>query len=524
MMNMDAITSAAEITRHMANRMGDATALVFKDRETTYKELDSRASKVANGLIQDGCKPDARVGFMGKNSDHFVDILFGTFKANTVMVGVNWRLAGPEVEYVLNDAKVETLFVGQDFMPLVESIKDNVPTLRTVIAIDGGHDDWPSFEAWRDQQPDTDPMLEAKGDADVIQLYTSGTTGHPKGVQLTNDNYMVLFNQAVEAGWADYNEGESNLVCMPFFHVAGVNIAMMGLAQGCRNFILEDVDPMEIVRLMEEENLNIAFMVPAVILFVMQVLAQKPDADISSVRKVIYGASPIAEDLLKSAQDRFGCEFIQVYGLTETTGGGTYLPPDAHDPARGKLRSCGLPYPGTEIRVIDDNGQECAQGAVGEIQIRSGYIMKGYWNRPEATAEAVDAEGWFKSGDAGYFDEEGFLYIHDRVKDMIVSGGENVYPAEVENALFSHPKLADVAVIGVPSEKWGEAVKAVVVVEAGEEVSAEDIIAFAKEKIAGYKVPKSVDFIAELPRNPSGKILRRELRDPYWEGHDRKVG
>lgn len=524
MIDLDAIKDAASIPRVMAGKMGDDVALVFQGRETTYNQLNDRASQVANGLIADGCGPDARVGFMGKNSDYFVEIVFGTFKAGTVMVGVNWRLAGPEVEYVLNDAKVETLFVGKDFMPLVESIKGNVPSLRTIIAIDGGHDNWPSFTSWRDQQPDTDPDLATQGDTDVIQLYTSGTTGHPKGVQLTNNNYLAAFDQSVKAGWADWHRGEVNLVCMPFFHVAGVNIAVMGVAQGCRNIILEDVDPVYIVELMETEKLNICFMVPAVIMFVMQVLAGKPDADISSVRQVIYGASPIAEDLLKNAQARFGCEFIQVYGLTETTGCATYLPPEAHDPTRGKLRSCGMPNPGMEIRVIGDNGQAQPQGAVGEIQIRGGAIMKGYWNRPDATAEAIDAEGWFKTGDAGYFDEEGFLYIHDRVKDMIVSGGENIYPAEVENALFGHPQLADVAVIGIPSEKWGEEVKAVVVVEPGQEVSAQDIIAFAKEKIASYKVPKSVDFIAELPRNPSGKILRRELRDPYWEGHDRKVG
>ncbi len=309
---------------------------------------------------------------------------------------------------------------------------------------------------------------------------------------------------------------------MPLFHVAGVNIGLIGNAQGCKNVILKDVDPSVILSLIQDYRINIAFMVPAVILMMLQAPTIET-ADLSSLKQVIYGASPIAEDVLRRAQDRFGCDFIQVYGLTETTGAGTYLPPEAHDPARGKLRSCGLPNPGMEVAIIGDDGQPVAQGAVGEIMIRGGAIMKAYWNRADATAEAIDADGWFKTGDAGYLDEEAYVYIHDRVKDMIVSGGENIYPAEVENALFGHPSVADAAVIGVPDDRWGEAVKAIIVRKPGEAADAGAIIQWAKTQIAGYKVPKSIDFIDALPRNPSGKILRRELREPYWAGRDRKV-
>jgi acyl-CoA synthetase (AMP-forming)/AMP-acid ligase II len=244
--------------------------------------------------------------------------------------------------------------------------------------------------------------------------------------------------------------------------------------------------------------------------------------DFSSVRRLSYGASPIAEDLLRKAQEIFQCPFIQLYGLTETTGAGTYLPAAAHDPAQAKLRSCGIPFPGIEIRIIDERGAPLGVGAVGEIVIKSQVIMKGYWNKPEATAKAI-VDDWFHTGDAGYFDDEGYLYIHDRLKDMIVSGGENIYPAEVENAVFGHPAVADVAVIGVPDEKWGETVKAVVVLKPGTQVSAQELIEYARSRIAGYKIPRSVDFIAALPRNPSGKILRRELREPYWAGKTRRV-
>lgn len=522
MIDFDHIHCVADVTRRQAEVMPDDIAQVFEGRETTFRELNRRSNQVAQGLIAEGCKPGARVAFMGKSSDRYFEMLHGAFKASAVVVGVNWRLAPPEVAYVLNDSQTEIIFVGAEFYDVVSEVLGECPTVRKVIALDGGHGEWAAFDDWRDGFSDTDPMLPQSGDDDVIQLYTSGTTGHPKGVQLTNDNYISVFHQGADAGWADWSRGDVNLVCMPLFHVAGVNIGILGNAHGCKNIILKDVDPQVILELIRDYQINIAFMVPAVILMLLQ-LPDVEGFDFSCLKQVVYGASPIAEDVLRRAQKTFGCEFVQVYGLTETTGAGTHLPPEAHDPARSKLRSCGLPNPGMEIAVVGDDGKPVPQGQVGEIMIRGGAIMKAYWNRPEATAEAIDGEGWFKTGDAGYFDEEGYLYIHDRVKDMIVSGGENVYPAEVENALFNHPVVADVAVIGVPDEKWGEAVKAIIVAKPGEAADPKEIITWAKTQIAGYKVPKTIDFIDALPRNPSGKILRRELREPFWAGRERNV-
>ncbi|HEX7776207.1 MAG TPA: long-chain-fatty-acid--CoA ligase [Parvibaculum sp.] len=521
MFDREQIKSVADITRHRARIAPDDIAQVFEGRETTYGELDARANKVAQGLIAEGLAPGSRIGFLGKGSDRYYEMLYGAVKANAVVVGVNWRLAAPEVAYVLNDARAEMLFVGAEFYDLAAQVLAQCPGVKRVIAFDGGRNDWTAFDDWRDGFENVDPMLPHAPDDDVIQLYTSGTTGHPKGVQLTNDNYTFVLEEGEMAGWADWKQGEAVLVCMPLFHVAGVNIGLIGNAHGTKNIILKEVDPALILKLIEKEKINIAFMVPAVILFVLQQPAIKT-TDVSSVRRILYGASPIAEDVLKQAGATFGCQFTQIYGLTETTGGGTHLPPEAHDPAKGKLRSCGIPNPMTQVRVVDEKGNDVPQGAVGEIVIKGGSVMKGYWNKPQATTDAI-RDGWFHSGDAGYFDADGYLYIHDRVKDMIVSGGENVYPAEVENALFSHPAIADVAVIGVPDERWGEAVKACVVLKPGEKAEAADIIAFAKTRIAGYKVPKSIDFISALPRNPSGKILRRELRAPYWEGRTRMV-
>jgi len=521
MFDFSRLTSVADITRVHAKDRPNAIALDFNDRTTTFQELDTRASRVAQGLIALDQKPGARVGFLGKNTDRYFEVLLGAFKARAVIVGVNWRLAAPEMAYVLNDAHCEVLFVGRDYYEIAGKVQAGCPQLKTVVAMDGGHPSWPAYETWRDAQSAKDPMLPVAPDDDVIQLYTSGTTGHPKGVQLTSGNYLAVFNTLPLSGLLEFGPDESVLIAMPIFHVAGVNVGLLSLVQGSRGIVLGDVDPKEILRLFEAKDIAHAFIVPAVILFLLQQPGVR-EVDFSRLKKVYYGASPISDEVLLRAQETFGCEFLQVYGLTETTGSGTFLPPEDHDPKRGRLRSCGKPAPGNEIRIVDGEGRDVPTGDVGEILIKSAVVMKGYWNKADATAKAI-VNGWFHTGDAGFFDSDGYVYIHDRVKDMIVSGGENIYPAEVENAIFGHPAVADVAVIGVPDAKWGEAVKAIVVKKQGAGVTPAEIVAWARDRIAGYKLPKTVDFIEALPRNPTGKVLRRELRKPYWEGHDRLV-
>ncbi len=514
------IKSVADITRIHAKERPDAIAVDYKDRTTTFKQLDERASQVAQGLIAAGQKPNARIGHIGKNCDLYFELLTGSFKARTVIVGVNWRLAVPEIAYVLNDARCEILFVGKDFYDTIAQVLPHCPQLTTVIAMDGGHASWPTYESWRDAQSAKDPKLPIGRDDDVIQLYTSGTTGHPKGVQLTNGNYLAVFAALPDIGII-YEPDDVVLVAMPVFHVAGVNIGLLSIACGARGVVLGDIDPTEILRLFDVKGLTYAFLVPAVILYLLQ-HPRAPEIDFGRVKQIAYGASPISDDVLGRARALFKCDFLQVYGLTETTGCGTYLPPEAHDPKLDKLRSCGKPVPGSEIRVVGDNGKALKTGEVGEIQIRGPVVMKGYWAKPDATAAAIRNK-WFSTGDAGFFDKDGYLYIHDRVKDMIVSGGENVYPAEVENAIFGHPSVADVAVIGVPDDKWGEAVKAIVVLKPDATLDVADIVAYTRERIAGYKLPKTIDTIEALPRNPSGKVLRRELRDPYWKDRVRQV-
>jgi long-chain acyl-CoA synthetase len=474
------ITSLADIVRRHAAERPQTAALVHNGRTTSYAELDRAASRVANGLIADGIKPQARIAHLDKSSDIFFELLFGVAKANAVMVSVNWRLAAPEVLHIVNDAKAEILFVGEEFFPVVEKIRDQLTTVRKVVAFGGS--------------------IHAK-----LALVSSAPLGSP----LWTRTWLLA-------------PGVPNLVCLPMFHIGGAGWGIAGLFSGATNHVMREFVPAEILQTVEREKLQVMLLVPAMILFLVQ-SPQIRETDLSSLRLIVYGAAPIPADLLRQAMGIFPCGFQQVYGLTETTGAITVLPPDDHDPADvKKLLSCGYAQEGVELRIVGDDGKDRATGEVGEIAVRSPQIMGGYWNLPDATRRAIQGD-WFFTGDAGYLDDKGYLYIYDRVKDMIVSGGENIYPAEVESALFGHPAVADVAVIGVPDERWGEAVKAVVVKKPAADVTASELIDWARERIAGYKLPKSIDFTDTLPRNPTGKILKRELRKPYWGDKQRQV-
>ncbi len=511
----------AELCRAQGAALGDAVALRYGGDDLSYAEFDARASRVAQGLLALGLEPGTRIASLMKNNAAFYELLFGASKAGMVLVPVNWRLAPPEIEYIVKDSGAEALFVGAEYRGLAAGLLDRLPGVATVISIDGPHGDSPGYADWRDGQRRDDPGLPLRGEDTVVQMYTSGTTGHPKGTELTNAN--LTLEVEVGADGMNWSDRDVSLVVMPQFHIAGTAWGLIGLSMGARNVVLHDVDPAEILRLIERERVTRMFVVPAVILFMLQTPGCA-ETDFSSLDRIVYGASPINEGLLRQAQATIGCHLVQVYGLTETTGAITLLSPEDHrsdDPKR--LLSCGRPLRTVELRVVDPEGNDLPPGEVGEVICRTPLNMKGYFNNPEATAKAL-RDGWFHTGDAGYLDADGYLYIHDRVKDMIVSGGENIYPAEVESAIFDHPGVADVAVIGVPDPKWGETVKAIVVRAPDADVDERAIVDHAAERIARYKLPTSVDFVDELPRNPSGKILKRELRKPFWEGQGRAVG
>jgi acyl-CoA synthetase (AMP-forming)/AMP-acid ligase II len=520
-----AIRSIGDISRFHAQERGNATALVFEGEAQTYRQFDERCSRVANGLIAEGVGPHDRIAFLDKNSAAFFEMTLGATKANAAMVAVNWRLAPPEVAYIVNDAKAKVLFVGAPFYALIDKIRDELKFVTKVIAIHGGRPDWEGYDAWRDRQSASDPKVPSGPEDICLQLYTSGTTGLPKGVMLTNRNFLDPRSALVsdELSFNAWSSEDVSLIAMPAFHVAGAGWGMAGLYAGARNFVLSEFMPQAVLEMIARERVTKIVLVPAAIKFAIEHPAAA-STDFSSLKIVLYGASPIPLELLKNAMHVMKCGFVQVYGMTETNGAITYLPPEDHDPnGNRRMRSAGKPMPGVDIKIIDGEGRALKAGEIGEVCIRSVQNMKGYWNLPKETAKTMDADGWIHSGDAGYVDEDGYVYIHDRVKDMIVSGGENVYGAEVESAIFGHPAVADVAVIGVPDDRWGESVKAIVVLKPGATATPDDIIGFARSRIAAYKCPKSVDFIAALPRNPTGKILKRELRAPYWVGRDRQV-
>jgi len=500
----------AEWSERQAKLRPDDVAIQFQNRTLTYGELETRANRVAQGLIAAGCKPGGRVAVVSRNSDTFVEILIGALKARVVLLAINWRLAAPEIRYILDHGEAELVFAEEDFAGAVKEA-----SARRVIAI--GRE----YEAWRDANAAVPPHLAYDSDDVVVQMYTSGTTGLPKGVQLTNRNYCAYIEMFEKLPWQQTSADDVMFAPAPFFHVNGINAALRSLHVGSRLITIDQFRPAEVVEMFAREKVTRATLAPAMLQMCLEVPGLDK-LDFSSIKLITYGGSPIAERVLKEAGKVFGCAFAQGYGMTEATSAVTMLAPDDHDPARDKLKSCGRPLPGVDVRVVDANGNPCAPGAIGEVVVKGPVVTKGYWRDEKATAGAI-AGGWLHTGDAAYFDAEGYLYIHDRVKEMIVSGGENIYPAEVENALFHHPDVADVAVIGVPHEKWGEAVKAMVVAKPGRDVSERTLIEHARSLIAGYKVPKSIDFVAAIPRNAAGKILRRDLRKPFWENRERNV-
>jgi acyl-CoA synthetase (AMP-forming)/AMP-acid ligase II len=519
------VQTLGDIARRNAAENPQGIALVFEGRQTTFLAFDQHTNQVANALAEAGVKPGDRVAYFGKNSDHYFELLLGAAKAGAVMTPIGWRLAPPEVAHVLNDSRAPILFVGPEGIDCIRALASGLTSLKTIIAMEGGADGWESYADWRDRQSMEDPRISIKSSDVVLQLYTSGTTGRPKGAMLTHANFLEMraHAEASDDEWLKWQPDDISLIAMPIAHIGGTGYGIWTFYYGVKGIVAREFDPGKILDFIEHERANKFFMVPAA----LQLVIRDPRArhvDFSRIRHIFYGASPIPLQLLRECIEVFGCGFVQMYGLTETTGTIVALGPEDHTlEGSPKMRSAGKVLNGVELKILDAAGTELAVGEVGEIAVRSPANMAGYWNLPEATAAVVVGDNWLRTGDAGYIDAEGYVYVHDRVKDMIVSGAENIYPAEVENAIYGHPDVAEVAVIGIPSEKWGEEVKAVVAPKPGTTPDPADIIRWARERIAGFKVPKTVDFVAALPRNASGKILRRELRKPYWEGRDRQV-
>jgi long-chain acyl-CoA synthetase len=534
-------TSVAEMIRRWGTVQPDAPMLTAGERVVNWGDVYRRSRRMAHALIAAGVRPGDRVAILDRNCIEFFEVLFGCSFIGAVTVAVNWRLSPAEMAAVVADSKASVLFCGPDYAPAMEAAASALPHVVHRVAL-------PDIDAWvARRSPDgdpTDPNHPIAGSDVVMQLYTSGTTGQPKGVMLTNDNITCLITNAFKA--FEVTGDTVSMVAMPLFHIGGSGWALVGMSRGGHSVIIRDLDPHQVLDAIERHGVTDTFVVPAVLMFLLATPALST-TDVTSLQTIFYGASPISEDVLTRSMEALGCDFIQLYGLTETCGAITALPSEDHDPDGPRarlLRSAGKPFDHVELRIVDpDNGEIMPQGSVGEVWTRSDQNMLGYWQKPDETAAVLTEEGWFHTGDAGWLDPEGYLFLHDRIKDMIVSGGENIYPAEVENVLFAHPGVADVAVIGVPDERWGETVKAIVVRSTGgplagapagsprgpspDDVADEEleavIIAFARDRLAHYKCPTSVAFAEVLPRNATGKVLKRELREPFWRGRERHI-
>jgi acyl-CoA synthetase (AMP-forming)/AMP-acid ligase II len=506
-----------EFITHWAEDRPDLAALSEEDRRWTYADLEERTARAATALVVAGLKKGDRIAWIGKNSDLYFTLFYGAARLGVVMTPIGWRLAPPEWAYIINDTKAKLVFTGPGFENVGTVLADQIEHAPRIISAAEGR-------ALIDNTV-RGPFEPSGPDDAILQLYTSGTTGNPKGVPLSNTNLFGLRKgtNSAELAYTKWDDDEVILVAMPCAHIGGTGLGIMALASGLPGHVLAEFTPDGFFDAVEQHGVTRLFIVPAA----LGILLNHPrcsTVDFSRLKYILYGAAPIPLELLRQCIDMFKCEFIQAYGMTETTGTIVMLPPEDHDPAGNeRMRSAGKALPGVELKIVDDDGHEMPLGEVGEVITRSSNNMVGYWNLPDASAKTMDGDGWVRTGDAGYMDADGYLFIHDRVKDMIISGGENVYPAEVESAIYGHPDVLEVAVIGVPDDKWGEAVKAVCVPKAGHSIDRDNVIAYARERIAGFKAPKSIDIIDALPRNASGKILRKDLRAPYWVGYDRQV-
>ena len=490
----------ADTLREFALQRADAPCLSQAGTTISYGQLHRRSSQLANVLLEHDLVAGDRVAIVARNAPVFYELIFACAKAGLIMLPVNWRLSPRELEEVLADAAPGLVLTDAEFA-------DALPAAARVITCNE------TFSARINAASSLDPSVATAAADPLLLLYTSGTTGRAKGVMISHRNLSFTSRMARDV-WG-FGPDAVNLVAGPLFHIGGIGYGMMALTQGGHTVVLPQPAPGSLLEAMVHYRVTHTFLVPAVIQSLVE--AKGVDSmDLASLQLIVYGASPISETLLIRAMNVFGCGFSHAYGLTETSGTVITLPAEAHDPGgknAGRLRSCGRPVPWAEVDLFDPKtGHRVREGEVGEIRVRSGMNMVGYWNNPEETRAAFAPEGWLRTGDAAWRDADGYYYIHDRFKDMIVSGGENIYPTEIENVLYEHPDVAAAAVIGVPHERWGETPKAIVVLRPDSAADEAQLIAFLRQRLAHYKCPSSIEFVEDMPRSASGKILKRELR------------
>lgn len=497
---------------HATNR-GDVMMASDANSSLSYREARDYVQDIAAALQSSGIAKGDRVGILAKNSVDNFCVFLACARIGAVAVGLNYRLSVDELNFIASDANIKLLCFDSEFDELRGEYLQGKPG----VCIDGDIAGTTSLAAWL-EGAGTFNDVAVTADDTLFHMYTSGTTGRPKGVLISHGNVLINCYQAPLSSGVWSRVGERALVIAPNFHAVGLVGSLMGVIYGSSLVIHRDYDPVGMIETLANDRINVVAVIPVMLQFSMMMVPNIKDYDFSHLHTINYGASPIPESLLKECMDTFGCDFVQGYGQTEATMALAFLTAEDHRRALASepelLRSCGRAVAGTEIKIVDDAGQEAPRGEIGEIVARGPQIMQGYWHNDEATAKTV-VDGWLHTGDAGLMDERGYLFIKDRVKDMIISGGENIYPVEIENHLMAHPQIDDAAVIGIPDEKWGEVPLAVLVSGENPPLSEEELEAYCRGKLAGFKIPRKLEYIPGLPRNPSGKILKKDLRQLF---------
>jgi acyl-CoA synthetase (AMP-forming)/AMP-acid ligase II len=517
---LDEVVRVGDYIRQGAQAHPQTLAIVVPELRSrlTYAELDRRVGRAIAILREWGMSDGSRIAYLGKNSDNFYVLLFAAMRTGFVMVPLNWRCVAREIAFFLSDSRAPLLFCDVEFLRVArEAIAELEPTaVPRIIPTEAGDGGGENLRAKLEEAGPTVAESSDDEDAVCLQLYTSGTTGQPKGTLCTRKALTIMRHAEFIA--ADFPQwmGETTVSAMPHFHIGGISWMLIGLFHRSTCVLTANAAASNLVHLLRVHEASRTFVVPTVVRSIVEAVKTSGEA-LPKLRMIFYGAAPIGKALLSDAMATLGCQFLQYYGMTEITGSATFLAPQYHDLARPELmNSVGLPFPGVALDIRDANGTSLPANVPGEIWIRTPTIMAGYWNRSEASRNAT-VDGWYRSGDGGYLDPDGFLYLTDRIKDMIVSGGENVYPIEVEEVLRKFPGILDIAVVGMPDVHWGEAVTAVVECRSGETVDAGALIQFARGQLAAYKCPKRIAFVSTLPRTASGKIQRGKARAALLE-------
>lgn len=521
------LSGVGDLLRRNAQVSGNKLGLVFEDTRLTWREVNARCCRFANGLRGLGVKRGDRVGIFARNSHQWVEASFALAKLGAITVTVNNRLSPPEVAYILNNAGASALIVARPELAAARQALANVPGCSLLIGIDAGDPAVIDCESLLASSSDAEPELDQplRHDEPSMLLYTSGTTGFPKGATYTHGS--TLLGMFVHVHAIGSRGTHRVMLPSPLYSAAGTAGIYCALYVGSTSVIV-NFDAEQALATLERERITFTNLVPTTI----QRLLAREDFDrydLSALDTILYGGSPIPVPVLMEARRKLPrCRFRQTFASTETGTAGTVLEPADHeqalnDPAFAhRLLSCGKPQVAVEVMVFDEQGQPLPPGTVGEIGVRTEANIAGFWGNPEATAENI-RDGWVFTGDMARIDDDGYVYLVDRKKDLIVTGAFNVYPSEVERVLQQHPAVYEVAVIGVPSVEWGEAIKAVVVLRPGHSATAAELIQWCDGRIAGYKKPKTIDFVQTLPRNATGKVLHRQLREPYWKDQARQI-